>query len=101
MCNPDTGVLGQVWFDRDDPAAFPDFNTKHKCKNFDDISRWAVENQVRAPPTLGVYICSSTGQTAGEAKADTPMRIQEPTPDSLPDDYMKEPRPEYIGENTP
>ncbi|KKY30446.1 putative tat pathway signal sequence [Diaporthe ampelina] len=70
MCNPDTGVLGQVWFDQDSPTAFPDFNTKHKCKNFDDISRWAIENQ-------------------------------EPLPGALPDDYMKEPRPEYVGENTP
>lgn len=48
MCNADTGVLGQVWFDRESPTAFPDFNTKHKCKNFDDISKWAVEHQVRA-----------------------------------------------------
>lgn len=49
MCSADTGVLGQVWFDHDSPTAFPDFNTKHKCKNFDDISRWAVEQQVRIP----------------------------------------------------
>lgn len=48
MCNTDTGVLGQVWFDQESPTAFPDFNTKHKCKNFNDISRWAVEHQVRA-----------------------------------------------------
>lgn len=47
MCNADTGVLGQVWFDQDSPTAFPDFNTKHKCKNFDAISKWAVEHQVR------------------------------------------------------
>ncbi|KAI3393923.1 hypothetical protein diail_3485 [Diaporthe ilicicola] len=70
MCTADTGVLGQVWFDHESPTAFPDFNTKHKCKNFDDISRWAVAHQ-------------------------------EAVPDSLPDDYMKEPDPQYIGENTP
>ncbi|KAJ0103755.1 hypothetical protein J7T55_001374 [Diaporthe amygdali] len=70
MCNADTGVLGQVWFDHESPTAFPDFNTRHKCKNFDDISRWAVEHQ-------------------------------ELVPDALPDDYMKEPKPEYVGENTP
>lgn len=29
------------------------------------------------------------------------MHIQEAAPDTLPDDYMKEPRPEYVGENTP
>ncbi|KAH8675591.1 hypothetical protein BX600DRAFT_546380 [Xylariales sp. PMI_506] len=27
MCNVDTGVLGQVWVDPREPAAFPDFNT--------------------------------------------------------------------------
>lgn len=51
MCNADTGVLGQVWFDQNSPTAFPDFNTKHKCKNFDDISKWAVEHQVRNDPS--------------------------------------------------
>ncbi|POS71687.1 hypothetical protein DHEL01_v209921 [Diaporthe helianthi] len=70
MCSPETGVLGQVWYDQENPSAFPDFNTKHKCKNFDDISKWAVDHQ-------------------------------EPVPESLPDDYMKEPRPEDVGENTP
>ena len=65
MCNPDTGVLGQVWFDQDSPTAFPDFNTKHKCKNFDDISRWAVENQVRPPLTLEASI--------GTDQSDEPM----------------------------
>jgi hypothetical protein len=30
MCNVDTGVLGQVWADKEQPAAFPDFNTRHK-----------------------------------------------------------------------
>lgn len=57
MCNTDTGVLGQVWFDRDSPTAFPDFNTKHKCKNFDDISKWAVEHQVSTALNPNVYIC--------------------------------------------
>lgn len=33
--------------------------------------------------------------------ANTTVHKQEPVPDELPDDYMKEPRPEYIGENTP
>ncbi|TLS25891.1 hypothetical protein PpBr36_07589 [Pyricularia pennisetigena] len=41
MCNVDTGLLGQVWFDPQKPAAFPDFNTRHKCKNFDAVRQWA------------------------------------------------------------
>ncbi|KAK7545233.1 tat pathway signal sequence [Phyllosticta citricarpa] len=48
MCNVDVGVLGQVWvqFDDDDPFAYVDFNTKHTCRNFDQIREWAREHQV-------------------------------------------------------
>ncbi|KAK3935324.1 hypothetical protein QBC46DRAFT_422863 [Diplogelasinospora grovesii] len=52
MCNADTGVLGQVWADRKHPAAFPDFNTRHKCKNYDDIRRWGEVRQEPPPDTL-------------------------------------------------
>ncbi|KAL2889554.1 hypothetical protein HOO65_020096 [Ceratocystis lukuohia] len=48
MCNVDTGVLGQVWYNQSHPKPFPDFNTQHKCKNFDDIRDWAVGRQL--PP---------------------------------------------------
>jgi hypothetical protein len=48
MCNVDTGVLGQVWYDPTDVRAFPDFQTHHKCKNFDAVRQWAVKHQ--APP---------------------------------------------------
>jgi hypothetical protein len=54
MCNIDTGVLGQVWVDKSAPNAFPDFNTRHKCKNFDDIRTWAVAHQVL--PFLEVFL---------------------------------------------
>lgn len=52
MCNVDTGVLGQVWYNQTHPKAFPDFNTQHKCKNFDDIRDWAVALQVSSFYTL-------------------------------------------------
>ncbi|KAK8066242.1 hypothetical protein PG997_012989 [Apiospora hydei] len=49
MCNVDTGVLGQVWYDHPEgPQAFPDFQSRHKCKNFDAVRDWAVALQ--APP---------------------------------------------------
>ncbi len=41
MCQPDTGVMGQIWWDPDEPKAFVDFNTEHKCRNFEGIRRWA------------------------------------------------------------
>jgi hypothetical protein len=46
MCTPDTGLLGQVWWDPSHPKAFVDFNTEHKCKNFDAIRQWAEERQI-------------------------------------------------------
>ncbi|KAK8855421.1 tat pathway signal sequence [Apiospora arundinis] len=62
MCNADTGVLGQVWYNHPEgPQAFPDFQSQHQCKNFEDIKEWAVALQ--APPV-----------------------------EELPHDYMKPPR---------
>jgi len=46
MCNVDTGVLGQVWWNPSKPAAFPDFNTIHQCKNYDDVRKWADAHQI-------------------------------------------------------
>ena len=46
MCTVDTGVLGQVWWNPKWPEAYVDFNTRHKCKNFDAIRRWAEERQL-------------------------------------------------------
>ncbi|KAF3479414.1 uncharacterized protein GIQ15_06390 [Arthroderma uncinatum] len=44
MCTADTGVFGQ-WFVRG-IGPFVDFNTKHKCKNFEQIRDWAKKAQV-------------------------------------------------------
>ncbi|KAF4977578.1 hypothetical protein FZEAL_5949 [Fusarium zealandicum] len=52
MCNVDTGVLGQVWVNPEDPTAFPDFNTQHTCKNYEEVMKWAEELQ--APPSDGL-----------------------------------------------
>lgn len=43
MCTADTGVFGQWWVK--DAGPFTDFNTPHKCKNFDDLRQWAKEHQ--------------------------------------------------------
>jgi hypothetical protein len=56
MCNPDTGLLGQVWWDPAAPKAFVDFNTEHKCKNFDAIRQWAEERQM--PETVAMDFLS-------------------------------------------
>ena len=49
MCTVDVGVLGQVWFQPNEnkpPGAFVDFNTMHKCRNFDAIRNWAEKHQL-------------------------------------------------------
>lgn len=51
MCKPDIGVLGQVWWkpkDNAHPMAFVDFNTKHRCRDYEGVRRWAEVHQM--PP---------------------------------------------------
>ncbi|CAG8978654.1 hypothetical protein HYALB_00011750 [Hymenoscyphus albidus] len=48
MCTVDVGVLGRVWWNKEDPTPFPDFNTDHKCRNFNAVRQWAFERQVPA-----------------------------------------------------
>ncbi|KAL6173035.1 hypothetical protein ACJQWK_02168 [Exserohilum turcicum] len=55
MCNPDVGVLGQVWWQPDsepDPMPFVDFNTEHRCRDYDAVRRWAEAHQL--PPETEV-----------------------------------------------
>jgi hypothetical protein len=46
MCTVDIGVFGAVWYNKTDPKPFVDFNTKHICRNFEDVRNWATEHQV-------------------------------------------------------
>ncbi|KAJ4985943.1 tat pathway signal sequence [Stagonosporopsis vannaccii] len=49
MCNPDVGVLGQIWWQPtgdSQPMAFVDFSTKHRCRDYDSIRRWAEAHQM-------------------------------------------------------
>ncbi|ETN43878.1 uncharacterized protein HMPREF1541_11009 [Cyphellophora europaea CBS 101466] len=50
MCHADVGVFGQVWYrpspDDEIPAPFVDFNTPHKCRNYEDIRKWAEVRQL-------------------------------------------------------
>lgn len=49
MCTIDVGVLGQIWYNATMPTPFVDFNTKHKCRDFDAIRQWAEERQATPP----------------------------------------------------
>lgn len=46
MCVVDTGLMGQVWVGRERPRAFPDFNTRHRCRDFEAVRRWAESRQL-------------------------------------------------------
>jgi hypothetical protein len=50
MCTVDMGVLGQVWWNKDSPTAFPDFNTKHTCRKYEAVRQWGFEHQAQVPP---------------------------------------------------
>jgi hypothetical protein len=88
MCNVDTGVLGQVWTNPEDPTAFPDFNTKHKCKNYDHVKDWALKLQVR----------HELAQDYGPVLM---VKLQAPPEEGLPDDFLLMPEPEDIMKYTP
>ncbi|OCL09382.1 hypothetical protein AOQ84DRAFT_291351 [Glonium stellatum] len=57
MCTVDIGVLGQVWFQPpSSPFAEPyvDFNTRHKCRNFDAVRAWAEAHQIPPPEAVNM-----------------------------------------------
>lgn len=46
MCTADTGVHPYLWaMSGKNAHLYPDFNRDHKCRNFDDIRRFAKEHQ--------------------------------------------------------
>lgn len=45
MCQPDLAVLGQVWWNKETPQAYPDFNTAHQCRDYERVRKWAEEHQ--------------------------------------------------------
>jgi len=63
MCSVDMGVLGQLWWDRQDPKTFVDFNTKHVCRNFEEVRRWAEQNQLPAVVPTDFLVMPKDGDT--------------------------------------
>lgn len=46
MCNTDVNLIPTQWVHgRDRP--YPNFNTKHVCRNYEAILQWAIEHQVQ------------------------------------------------------
>ncbi|EFQ91715.1 hypothetical protein CFE70_007643 [Pyrenophora teres f. teres 0-1] len=57
MCNPDVGVFGQVWWQpggESEPTPFVDFNSKHRCRDFEAIREWAEAHQLPPEATVNM-----------------------------------------------
>ncbi|EDU46407.1 conserved hypothetical protein [Pyrenophora tritici-repentis Pt-1C-BFP] len=57
MCNPDIGVFGQVWWQaggESEPTPFVDFNSKHRCRDFEAIREWAEAHQLPPEATVNM-----------------------------------------------
>lgn len=48
MCDADVGVFNYNWV-KGRSRPYPNFNTMHKCRNFDDVLTWAKSHQAKAP----------------------------------------------------
>jgi hypothetical protein len=46
ICKADVGIFGSWWVKYKDASV--DFNTNHKCKNFEDIRKWAEDHQLES-----------------------------------------------------
>lgn len=45
QCNADIGLF-TFYMIPDDPLAWPELNSKHVCRNFDEVREWALEHSV-------------------------------------------------------
>lgn len=45
MCDADVGLITMRWVKKHDHP-YPDFNTVHKCRDYDAVWRWLQEHQV-------------------------------------------------------
>ena len=47
MCAVDIGVFGSYWVQNGTHLRpFVDFNTQHKCRNYDDVRKWGEVRQI-------------------------------------------------------
>ncbi|MCJ1451359.1 hypothetical protein MMC28_001695 [Mycoblastus sanguinarius] len=50
MCDADVGVITYNWV-KNHSNPYPNFNTLHKCRNFDDVLAWGKSHQASKPHT--------------------------------------------------
>lgn len=45
MCTGDVGLMTYNWVD-DNPIPYPDFDTRHRCRNFTKLLEWGQSTMV-------------------------------------------------------
>ena len=54
MCNADVTVVTYNWL-KNHKSPHPNFNSQHKCRDFDAALEWAIANQAPPPKEGKVY----------------------------------------------
>lgn len=54
MCDADVSILTYAWVEGEKTPQ-PNLNVEHKCRNFDDVLEWALEQQAEAPAGGNVF----------------------------------------------
>jgi len=55
MCTSDITPYLQMYDNKTKSGVTPDFNTQHKCRNFDKIHEWAEKNKARPETDWGFH----------------------------------------------
>jgi hypothetical protein len=69
MCTGDMGLMTYNWV-QDNPTPYPDFDTRHRCRNFDKLLEWGEKTMLKdVPPDaldvnnrMGVKILDADGR---------------------------------------
>lgn len=64
-CTADVGLVTAVWV-KDYSEPYPEFSTRHQCRNFDRIRDWALER------SLNVSMKEVVAARGGISLAETP-----------------------------
>lgn len=48
MCSSDVAIITYDWVEGHE-VPYPDFNTKHQCRDFEKVLRWGKEHVVNVP----------------------------------------------------
>lgn len=58
MCDSDVGLLTYYW-DEEVNSPRANFNTRHRCRNFERVLQWSVEQA--APDPMGGRVTKTAG----------------------------------------